>query len=574
MGSANSSQVARLIGGAGTGKTTELISLLGKISSLGISLREVGFSSFTRAARREAAERAAAAEGIDPRTLTDAGWFRTLHSAAFRCIGASKQQMLTDDAASRRWIEEATGQAASPGGDELASDRGEPVVVTDADRALTLWTFARNKLLSLADAWAYLGERNALSFSRWRIEEAGEWLCEYERAKREAGRTDFTDLLAAFAGWSFHPECEPNYRATPQGDCPQLAAWFLDEAQDTSPLAWSAFNRLAGQPSVRWVYLAGDPYQAIYDWAGAEHRLFMEAEVDKEKITPQSFRCPPEVLEAGEMPLKNCVDYRDRGILPRGSEPGFVRQGARGALPMMIEDLPPNKTALILARTNRIVGELTASLNRSGRPWLPTRGNGGWHRPTLFAHCSRMYALENGETITAEDWAALIEWLPTSKNGSPGITRGLKSKLDADSFSGATINASTLTEHGANESLPHAIVRGAWPAIVKEADAEWCGRWRQAVKKPGGLDEVERPRIQCGTIHSVKGAEADIVFLLSTSNGIIEQNIGAHRDCFDAERRLAYVGYTRAREGVYLLRDSRAAQRGIESAAILEGVGE
>jgi hypothetical protein len=52
-------QVARTIGGAGTGKTTELIGILEKlVDQLGDPLR-VGFVSLTRNARREAADRAA-----------------------------------------------------------------------------------------------------------------------------------------------------------------------------------------------------------------------------------------------------------------------------------------------------------------------------------------------------------------------------------------------------------------------------------------------------------------------------------------------------------------------------------
>jgi len=55
-------KVARLVGGAGTGKTTEVIRVMEEAKSgLGGSPFAIGFTSFTRAARAEAVERAAAA---------------------------------------------------------------------------------------------------------------------------------------------------------------------------------------------------------------------------------------------------------------------------------------------------------------------------------------------------------------------------------------------------------------------------------------------------------------------------------------------------------------------------------
>ena len=57
-------KAARLIGGAGTGKTTELMAIMDKLLAREIGPLEVGFCSFTRAARREAATRAADRFGV------------------------------------------------------------------------------------------------------------------------------------------------------------------------------------------------------------------------------------------------------------------------------------------------------------------------------------------------------------------------------------------------------------------------------------------------------------------------------------------------------------------------------
>lgn len=61
----------------------------------------------------------------------------------------------------------------------------------------------------------------------------------------------------------------------------------------------------------------------------------------------------------------------------------------------------------------------------------------------------------------------------------------------------------------------------------------------------------EAPRLWVGTIHSVKGAEADVVYLWP------DISYAATRDDPDAVRRVFYVGMTRAREKVVLCAPSR-----------------
>jgi superfamily I DNA/RNA helicase len=74
---------------------------------------------------------------------------------------------------------------------------------------------------------------------------------------------------------------------------------------------------------------------------------------------------------------------------------------------------------------------------------------------------------------------------------------------------------------------------------------------------------VESPRVIVGTIHSVKGGEADVVFLfpdVSQAGDAAYQRFGSPRD---AVIRTFYVGMTRAREVLYI------AERASASAAAL-----
>lgn len=105
-------KVTRIIGGAGTGKTRTIIAALEKAMSLpevGRNPYVLGFSSFTRAARGEAAERAANAWGIDKNTLEKHGWFKTVHSVAYRQIGVESGQVITSKKDDMEWLSNALG---------------------------------------------------------------------------------------------------------------------------------------------------------------------------------------------------------------------------------------------------------------------------------------------------------------------------------------------------------------------------------------------------------------------------------------------------------------------------------
>jgi superfamily I DNA/RNA helicase len=74
----------------------------------------------------------------------------------------------------------------------------------------------------------------------------------------------------------------------------------------------------------------------------------------------------------------------------------------------------------------------------------------------------------------------------------------------------------------------------------------------RVVERRGGGALLETPRICVGTIHSVKGGEADVVVLfpdLSRSGYEEWSRPGAGRD---ALRRLFYVGMTRTRDSLVL----------------------
>lgn len=540
--------IARLIGGAGTGKTTELMNLMGATIEAGIrDPTQIGFVSFTRAARLEAATRAAKLFGIDRAQLERNGWFRTLHSVCFRCLGCSNE-LLSGDKASADWLAEALQEQVTVAHDSGESDLAEIAFASDtrASRALNIWSAARNRLVPLQPLWL---QAKRCDDSLPSYEYCVKTVERYEQAKRLGGRLDFTDLLCMFAG----KKCmvDEVLEREPQGYVPALPVWFFDEQQDASPLLDAVSHRLISTPECKWVYVVGDPFQSIYGWAGADPRCFRAWPVAKEKIMPKSYRCPAQVLQIGERTLRRCSDYFDRGIAPADHEGKASSEWGLGTLDLV----NPDSEWLVLARTNMLADRLAQVLERRGVPWVPTRGRGGWNAPVRNLGLAGLWTLEQGGPISGAEWRQVLKLLPSKipGEGVELLTRGTKTRFDdeAECANYEWVLPNQLAELGATPQLSTLIAEKRWRSLVKDGT-----KVAQALDR-FGVEVLAEPKIKVGTIHSVKGQEADNVILLATTSSPVARN-QEQQQGFDEERRVEYVGATRARRRLYVVKERGA----------------
>jgi len=98
-------KVARLIGGAGTGKTTELLNIMKSVlPEVGRDPQAIGFASLTKAAREEMVNRASEAFDCHPSLLEGTGWFRTAHSTCHKMLQIKGDELLASDDKASKWI--------------------------------------------------------------------------------------------------------------------------------------------------------------------------------------------------------------------------------------------------------------------------------------------------------------------------------------------------------------------------------------------------------------------------------------------------------------------------------------
>lgn len=545
------------MGGAGTGKTTELLNLMeGAIQRSGLDVDEIGFVSFTRAARAEAAERAAARFNTAAAHLTRDGWFRTLHSCCYKLVGRGHAgELVVDDKASVEWLQEALQEPVS-GVPDASDDDGAPILArgkTDADKALAVWSLARSRCESLEECWTRATRGWAGLFIP-HYDRCRELIERYETAKRVDHRCDFTDLLAFYAGFRF--EVEAVHDVAPYGEVPPVQIWFLDEQQDSSALLDAVCKRLTSR--AKWVYVTGDPFQSIYEWAGADstHMMRWPIGAGKQRVMAKSYRCGPRVMALGEQILFQCDDYWNRRIAAADHETSIERWLERSG----IADVRPDESWLLLARTNELALAYGAQLNNQAIPWLPTKGNGTWAAKQRHAGIRAMWQIEQGAPIDGGQWAAAIKLLPAKLKGGPELlTRGTKARFDDKKFDAAEaypfVLPKNLSELGCTPALASMLASGAWrkiKGVEPDMYLRALERW--------GQEAIENTKVRVGTIHSVKGAEADNVVVSTEINKPVAHDIQFNWGR-TTEARVWYVAVTRARRRLILLDNPRDQYR-------------
>jgi DNA helicase II / ATP-dependent DNA helicase PcrA len=517
-------EIIRLVGGAGTGKTSALMAEIDRaVSPFGIE--GIGFSSMTCAARHEAAARAVQAFQIPYDEFVSDGWFKTLHAACYRALGISHGQIVSPH--DTKWLSEVFGRdLRAP---ETHSDRRER---DDVFEALDAWEYARHTGSDLATASVRRGLSLAVTLPL---------ILRYEMAKRVHHRMDLTDLLCAFIGLDYpSPDSHPR-KVAPQGEPPPLSMWLFDECQDMSWLLYQVALRLAAAPTVERVVLGGDPFQSIYGFMGASADHFMGWPAMSQRTLGVSHRCAESILEFGESALRKMrYGYWDRGI--RASRSGGTIERAR-SLQELVGAVNPRDPWFLLARCNYEARAIAAAATAAGIPWQWTRQAQDETVERQRRGFRACVALERGMDIDVNQIACLMGITPQKTQHGELWVRGAKARYSPVAHPGRRFLAEDLEVLGATPLLIKAIKTGTWPTMAKGQ----AQSFRDAVARYGD-DLAMNPPVKIGTIHSVKGAEAPNVGLL---HSIPRQR--ARRQCrspeeWNEERCIEYVGTTRAKD--------------------------
>lgn len=530
----------RVFGPPGTGKTTFLREQVVKWA------REYGADalavcSFTRTAAAEIASRVNA-----DTTRLKRGQIGTLHSLALHSLDGP------DLVADRlpEWNEAHPGYAVTVSGksflDEAPSERYD---VEQGDGYLRVYEQLRARCTP-RELWPV----GVMPFVK-----------AYENWKHEEVLLDFTDLI----------ETALTETRGPNGNRSIL---IVDEAQDLSALELALVRHWGA--SMDTLMMAGDDDQAIYGFRGATPDAFLTPPVPAEfkRVLQQSYRVPAAVHRVATRWVEQLSTREPKEYLPREDAEGVV-----AGLPISSNDgymlaeravlhAERGQTVMILATCGYLLNPIVRALRDEGvpfhNPYRPARGD--WNplgtstsKSTRAADRVLAYLRRDEATYgddVAESWtgAEFKRWVEVVKATSL-FERGHQDKVLAVLEPLVPVDLEWL-------------LTGPWahldePTIdrISEGDLSWlqanllAGRRKgfeyplEVARKRGAVALRGVPPITVGTIHSVKGGQADVVLLLPnlSRQGYAEWEDRKHGGR-DATIRQFYVGMTRARDELYV----------------------
>ncbi len=284
--------------------------------------------------------------------------------------------------------------------------------------------------------------------------------------------------------------------------CPSFNTVFIDEAQDLSPIQWDMYDLLKNNS--KNVYLAGDDDQAIYGWAGADVDRFIK-EPAKEKVLSKSRRIPIAVQEISEVITERIQGLRaTKNYLPRNE------QGLCSKINSLENVDLYNGKWLILTRTISRAKEICDLLKVKGL-YHENKHRKSYDTKLYKAIINHSKWL-NGEDIPDTALEDIKEYM-----GERELKKDLKWYECFDTAS-------------ADEKIYIRLMRSNGEKLSNEA------------------------RIKVSTIHAAKGGECENVILVLDNAKKIREATAHSIIKRDEEHRVWYVGCTRAKRNLYLMR--------------------
>ncbi|MEW9534291.1 ATP-dependent DNA helicase UvrD2 [Microbispora sp. NPDC049125] len=379
----------------------------------------------------------------------------------------------------------------------------------------------------------------------------------YEGLRRERNLIDFETILELTAAvMTEHREVAAQIRQ-------QYRYFVVDEFQDVNPLQKLLLDTwLGGRDDL---CVVGDPNQTIYSFTGATPHYLTNFAVEHPSATliklVRDYRSTPQVVTlANRVMARSPHRLELRAQRPDGPEPVFTEYDDEAAealgvaltVKKLMADGVPTREIAVLFRINAQSEAYEQAFTDAGVPYLLRGAERFFERPEV----RQAVVLLRGAARSAGDDEPL----------APAVH-------------------AILTGIGLTAEPPGGgKAREKWESLKALADlAEDMGA--EGATIAGFVGELERraseqhaPPVEgvtLASLHAAKGLEWDAVFLVGLTDGMVPIVYAETPDQVEEERRLLYVGVTRAREHLHMswaLARSPGGRRARRPSRFLEGL--
>ncbi|HYF96925.1 MAG TPA: UvrD-helicase domain-containing protein [Patescibacteria group bacterium] len=582
--------------GAGSGKTKTLTHRIAHIIDSGLATPyEILAVTFTNKAAKEMRKRLADLVGHDHEDKSFLPFMGTFHSICVRLlrmdgqhIGVPRNFVIFDESDRLSAIKQACK--------ELKIDEK-----SNLPRAIAgLISGAKNELI---------GPSEYQNFASTPLQKtASEIFPIYEKTLKDASALDFDDLIGRTVQLlSKHEEVCKRWQD-------RFKYVLIDEYQDTNSAQYKLVNLLVNHN--KNIAVVGDDWQSIYSWRGADFRNILKFEKDYKNTTviklEQNYRSTKHILDAAHKVITKNKERSDKKlwtevnhglpvqIIPVNSE----RAEAEAIISRITSSLNPGARSYddfaVLYRTNAQSRAIEDSFIRYGIPYkiiggvrfydrkeirdviayvrlifqpedrvsferivnVPTRGIGaksvsnffGWQAQNGYSFSEALKRSHESEVLIPKAKKALFELNSilndlreiVDDTNPAGLIDSLLRRVDYLAYlNDGTIQAESRIEN-VNELLSVA-------KVYQDAGLE------DFLEEVALVSETENNNpgssaVTLMTLHSAKGLEFPVVFMIGLEETILPHTRAQYdQHDMEEERRLCYVGMTRAKEELYMI---------------------
>jgi DNA helicase-2/ATP-dependent DNA helicase PcrA len=489
--------------------------------------------------------KAAAAELVSRNLPLDDDHVGTLHAMAFRALEKPELVVAKKETIEQWNLQHPQWQLTQAGGSALDDPHG------DSD------------LLHLKRGDQLLQELNRLRGlgtdpTRW-PERVRAFARHWARFKDDVHVMDFTDLIEM---------CLRDEVPIPHEAC----ALFLDEVQDFTPLELALARSWGSQCDV--LYTSGDDDQCIYGFKGASPDAFLSPALPSAhvRVLEQSYRIPRAVHAVASkitdrIAIRLPKVYRPRPVDGVVRRLALVNYHSIGTLKgQLLEWISSGKTVAFLTGCSYMLHPIKRQLRLWGIPYHnPYRRHRGDWNPLS----ARVYGISAVDSLRSflkvarhQGWWTYGELWAWSGDliGEGLFASGAKiemhRKAEDSTVRDAMVDPNDLERWFRDPTAEPHIVAGDLEWFQRHVRRKARRRVQYAcrvIERLGVTSLEHTPRVVVGTIHSVKGGEADVVILFpDASPQAFREYHSMDKHRRDAVLRMIYVGVTRAREELYL----------------------